>query len=52
MHYKTEVLGFPIAPVEDFLSLAGDHDRADTYEIELTKDDMGSRRIQVLEHEL
>lgn len=52
MHYKTDVLGFPIAPVDDFLSLAGDHDRADTYEIELTRDDMGSRRIQVLEHEL
>lgn len=52
MHYKTESLDFPIAPVEDFLSLAGDHDTADTYEIELTEDDMGSKRIQVLEHEL
>jgi L-ascorbate metabolism protein UlaG (beta-lactamase superfamily) len=52
MHYKTESLGFPNAPVEDFLSLAGDHDTADTYEVELTKDDMGSKRILVLEHEL
>jgi L-ascorbate metabolism protein UlaG (beta-lactamase superfamily) len=52
MHYKTEVLDFPIAPVEDFLSLAGDHDRTDAYEIELTRDDMGSKRIQVLGHEL
>lgn len=52
MHYKTDVLGFPIAPVDDFLSLAGDHDRADTYEVELTRDDMGSKRILVLEHEL
>ena len=52
MHYKTEVLNFPIAPVEDFLSLSGDHDRADTYVVELTKDDMGSRRVLVLDHEL
>jgi L-ascorbate metabolism protein UlaG (beta-lactamase superfamily) len=52
MHYKTEVLNFPIAPVEDFLSLAGDHDRADTYEVEISKDDLSSKRILVLEHEL
>ena len=52
MHYKTDVLNFPIAPVEDFLSLAGDHDRADNYVVELCKDDMGSKRILVLEHEL
>jgi L-ascorbate metabolism protein UlaG (beta-lactamase superfamily) len=52
MHYKTDALNFPIAPVEDFLSLAGDHDKADTYVVELTKDDMGSKRILVLEHEL
>lgn len=52
MHYKTDVLGFPIAPVEDFLSLAGDHERADTYEVELAEGDMASKRILVLEHAL
>lgn len=52
MHYKTDVLSFPIAPVEDLLSLAGDHDRSGKCEIDLTRDDMGSKRIVVLEHEL
>jgi L-ascorbate metabolism protein UlaG (beta-lactamase superfamily) len=52
MHYKTDVLDFPIAPVEDFLSLAGAHERAGASEIEINKDDLGSRRIIVLEHEL
>ncbi len=52
MHYKTDVLDFPIAPVEDFLSLAGDHEAAGTCEIELTRDDLGQKRIVVLEHQL
>jgi L-ascorbate metabolism protein UlaG (beta-lactamase superfamily) len=52
MHYKTDALNFPIAPVEDFLSLAGDHEKLDTYEVELGESDMSSKRILVLEHEL
>ena len=52
MHYKTDALNFPIAPVEDFLSLAGDHEKLDTYEFELGESDMSSKRILVLEHEL
>jgi L-ascorbate metabolism protein UlaG (beta-lactamase superfamily) len=52
MHYKTESLGFPIEPVESFLSLAGEHERPGTSEIEITKDGLGSKRIIVLEHEL
>jgi L-ascorbate metabolism protein UlaG (beta-lactamase superfamily) len=52
MHYKTDVLGFPIEPVDNFLSLAGDHEKPGTSEIEITKDSLGSKRIVVLEHEL
>jgi L-ascorbate metabolism protein UlaG (beta-lactamase superfamily) len=52
MHFKTEPLGFPIKPVEDFLSLAGDAERPGTTETEITKDSLDDRRIIVLEHEL
>ncbi len=52
MHFKTEVLGFPIKPVEDFVSLADDHERPGTSEIELNKDNLGEKRIIVLEHAL
>ena len=52
MHFKTELLGFPIKPVEDFLSLAGEIERPGTTEIEIKKDEMGSGRIVVLDHEL
>jgi L-ascorbate metabolism protein UlaG (beta-lactamase superfamily) len=52
MHYKTESLEFPIKPVADFLSLAGEHDKTGSTELEIGKGDLGSRRIVVLEHEL
>ena len=52
MHFKTESLEFPIKPVEDFLSLAGDYDKSGTTEVDLKKEDMVGRRIIVLEHEL
>ena len=52
MHYKTDVLGFPIKPVEDFLSLAGESEKAGSVEIELKKDSLGAGRIIVLDHEL
>ncbi len=52
MHFKTDVLGFPIKPVEDFLSLAGESERAGSTEIELKKDSLGQGRIIVLDHEL
>jgi L-ascorbate metabolism protein UlaG (beta-lactamase superfamily) len=52
MHYKTDVLGFPIKPVEDFLSLAGEYRRPNTSEIEIRKEDLGLKRIVVLEHAL
>lgn len=37
MHFKTEVLGFPIAPVEDFLKGKTNARRAKGSEIEVTK---------------
>ena len=52
MHFKTDALDFPIKPVEDFLSLAGDYEKAGATEIEIDKDDLGGRRIVVLDHEL
>jgi L-ascorbate metabolism protein UlaG (beta-lactamase superfamily) len=52
MHYKTESLGFPIKPVEDFLSMAGDSERPGTTEVEIKQESLGGRRIIVLEHEL
>ena len=52
MHFKTESLGFPIEPVENFLSLAGEHEKPGTSEIEITRESLGSKRIIVLEHEL
>jgi L-ascorbate metabolism protein UlaG (beta-lactamase superfamily) len=52
MHFKTDVLGFPIEPVDNFLSLAGDHERAGATEIEITREDLADTRIVVLDHEL
>jgi L-ascorbate metabolism protein UlaG (beta-lactamase superfamily) len=52
MHFKTESLEFPIKPVEDFLSLAGDYHKTGSTEMDIGKDDLGGRRIVVLEHEL
>lgn len=52
MHYKTSVLGFPIKPVEDFLSLAGKYERPGKSEIEIKPEDLKSKKIIVLEHAL
>jgi len=52
MHFKTDVLGFQIKPVEDFLSLAGKYERPGTSEIEIKPDDLKSRKIVVLDHAL
>ncbi|MFZ1948121.1 MAG: MBL fold metallo-hydrolase [bacterium] len=52
MHYKTDVLDFPVKPVEDFLSLAGGHERPGASEVEIKKDDLGGQRTVVLEHAL
>lgn len=52
MHFKTDVLGFPIKPVEDFLSLAGNYERPGTSEIEIKPEDLKGKRIIVLDHAL
>jgi L-ascorbate metabolism protein UlaG (beta-lactamase superfamily) len=52
MHFKTEALGFPIKPVDDFLSLAGDSEPSGTTETEIKPEDLSGRRVIVLEHEL
>jgi L-ascorbate metabolism protein UlaG (beta-lactamase superfamily) len=52
MHFKTESINFPVKPVEDFLSLAGKHERPGKSEIEIKKEDLGGQRIIVLEHAL
>jgi L-ascorbate metabolism protein UlaG (beta-lactamase superfamily) len=52
MHYKTDSLAFPIKPVEDFLSLAGEHEKPGATGIEVKKEDLAGKRIVVLEHEL
>lgn len=52
MHFKTPRLAFPIKQVEDFLSLAGKHERPGKSEIEIKKEDLGGQRVIVLEHAL
>lgn len=51
MHFKTAVLGFPIAPVEDFLKGKTNTRRAGASEIEVTKETLPqSPEIVVLNH--
>ncbi|MBL7073927.1 MBL fold metallo-hydrolase [candidate division KSB1 bacterium] len=53
MHFKTEVLGFPIAPVDPFLKGQKDVERPGTSEFSITKETLpGERKIVVLEHKL
>jgi L-ascorbate metabolism protein UlaG (beta-lactamase superfamily) len=52
MHFKTPSLSFPIKQVEDFLSLAGKHERPGKSEIEIKQENLSGQRIIVLEHAL
>jgi L-ascorbate metabolism protein UlaG (beta-lactamase superfamily) len=52
MHFKTDSLGFPIKPAEDFLSLAGEYEEPGVSEVDISKADLGSQRIILLEHAL
>ena len=53
MHFKTESLGFPIAPVDDFLKEMGSYERPETAEVEITPESLTQgRRVIVLEHAL
>lgn len=51
MHYKTEALGFPIQPVDDFLRLMETVDRPESRTLELAKSDIPEApKVVVLEY--
>lgn len=53
MHFKTKVLGFPIAGVEDFLKGKNNVKRVGSSEIEITKETLPKKpEIMVLDHAL
>ncbi|MCK4547594.1 MAG: MBL fold metallo-hydrolase [Candidatus Eisenbacteria sp.] len=53
MHFKTEVLGFPIAPVDEFLKEMGSYERPEASEVEITPESLKEgKRVIVLEHAL
>ena len=51
MHYKTEVLDFPIKPKEDYLKLVDDHYHLNSNQIELTEDSFISNQTITLNYE-
>ena len=52
MHYKTEALGFPIQPVDDFLKLMDHVDRVGSKSVEINKDELGDEpRVVVLDYQ-
>jgi L-ascorbate metabolism protein UlaG (beta-lactamase superfamily) len=53
MHFKTDALGFPIAPVDEFLKEMGSYERPETSEVDVTTDLLEQgKRVIVLEHAL
>ncbi len=48
MHYKTEDIGFPIQPVDDFLKLMEQVERAEATSIEVDKDDLPEERKAIV----
>lgn len=51
MHYKTDALGFPIQPVDDFLKLMDTVERAGSRTVELGRDDLDrAPRVIVLDY--
>ena len=51
MHYKTDVLDFPIKPVEEYLKLIDDHHHFNSTQIELTEDSFVSKQTITLNYE-
>ena len=51
MHYKTDVLNFPIKPIEEYLKLSDYHSHHNSNQIELTDDDFVSNRTITLNYE-
>ncbi len=51
MHYKTDALGFPIQPVDDFLRLMDDVERANSTTVEIDSDALPEEpRVVVLDY--
>ncbi|MBD3348208.1 MAG: MBL fold metallo-hydrolase [Candidatus Eisenbacteria bacterium] len=52
MHYKTDALGFPIQPVDDFLKLMENVERRDSNSIEINSGELsGPGKVVVLDYE-
>ena len=52
MHYKTDALGFPIQPVDDFLKLMERVERANSTTVEIDRDAIGDGpKVVVLDYE-
>ncbi|MCK4512258.1 MBL fold metallo-hydrolase [bacterium] len=52
MHYKTDVLGFPIQPVDDFLKLMEHVERLDSTTVEINASDLNDTvKVVVLDYE-
>jgi len=52
MHFKTEALGFPIQPVDDFLRLMERVERVEGTSVEISADDLPAEpKVVVLEYE-
>lgn len=52
MHYKTDALGFPIQPVDDFLKLMEKVERAGSTSVEIAKGDLTDEaKVVVLDYE-
>jgi len=51
MHYKTEDIGFPIQPVDDFLKLMEDVEQVGSTDVEITSESLPeSRKVLVLNY--
>ncbi len=50
MHYKTPVLDFPIAKIEEYLKLIDDHKQISVNKIELTEEDFAKSHTIILDY--
>jgi L-ascorbate metabolism protein UlaG (beta-lactamase superfamily) len=50
MHYKTPILDFPIATIEEYLKLIDDHKQISANEIELTEEDFTKSQTIILNY--
>ena len=50
MHYKTPVLDFPIATIEEYLKLVDDYKQISANEIKLTEEDFAKSHTIILDY--